>query len=112
MQRESKKIAYKIATGLADGQTLQDLLRKALTKYRRTADRLESLGADGSDVRFINANRQHQAVTFGLFHKVTKGAAQHVIDMQQKGEEWSLDSVTAKSASRPAGEFVEGTLFF
>jgi hypothetical protein len=112
MQRESKKIAYKLAAGLPNGQTLQEILKKALQKYKRTADRLENLGADGSDVRFINANRQHQAVTFGLFHKVTKGAAQHVIDMEQKGDEWSLQSVTAKSATRPAGEFVEGTLFF
>jgi|SRR6266850_3396649 len=111
MNRETKKIVYKLAGGTGS-ETLQSILRCALSKHRRPADRLEPLGKDGGEVRFINLSRQHKGVTLGIFHKVTKGAAQHVIDMQKAGDEWKIFPVTARSDKRPEGEFVEGTLFF
>src|SRR4051812_20672713 len=108
MARESKKIVYKIAHGADTEWTLQRGLKSALAKFRRANDRLEPLGAAGSEVRFINFTRQHKGVTCGVFHKVTRGAAQHVIDMQKTGEEWKVIPVKATTETRPNGEFVEG----
>jgi hypothetical protein len=112
MQNESKKLIYKLAGGVAASETLQQLTKRALGKHPKAADRLEPLGESGSEVRFINSTRQHHGVTFGVFHKVTKGAAQYIIDMQAAGDEWKVSTITAKGEDRPNGEFVEGTLFF
>jgi hypothetical protein len=112
MQREYKKLAYKVARGVGAAQTLQELLCGAVKKYHEVGSRIHLLGADGGEARFVNFVRQHQAATFGAFHKVTKGAAQHVINMEGKGDSWEMMTVTAKSEARPHGEFVEGTLFF
>lgn len=112
MANESKKLAYKMAGGLASTETLQKLIKRGVSKYPKAADRLESLGADSGEVRFINLTRQHQGITFGIFHKVTRGAAQHVIDMKGQSLEWPVTTMTAKAEGRSDGEFVEGTLFF
>ena len=78
MNRESKKLIYKHADGFTNGETLQSALVRALTQYHRTADRVEPLGADSSEVRFINLTRNHQKMLLGIFHKLTKGAGQYV----------------------------------
>lgn len=110
MQRETKKLIYKLAGGLASPDNLQNMVKRNIDKYPKPDDRLETHGVSDGEVRFINLIRQHHGVTFGTFHKVTKGSAQLVIEMA--GDQWEVAPVTAKSAKRPHGEFIEGTLFF
>ena len=111
MQKEPKKLTYKFANG-TDGQTLQSLLIKALKKYSKPEKRLESLGPNGAEVRFVAYARSNQQALIGVFHKLTKGRAQEVIEMVKDGDEWPVHLVTAKGAGKEAQEFVEGTLFF
>jgi hypothetical protein len=110
MQRETKKLIYKLAGGLASPDNLQNMVKRLIEKCPKPDDRLETLGVSDGEVRFINLIRQHHGVTFGTFHKVTKGEAHLVIEMA--GDQWEVAPVTAKSAKRPHGEFIEGTLFF
>jgi hypothetical protein len=111
MQKERRKIIYKHASGMGDS-TLQVELGRALRKFKTPGDRLEPLGFDGSELRFINVARTHQKMLVGIFHKLTKGSAQIIINMDGDGEAWNVETVTAKNEKRPKGEFVEGSLFF
>ena len=111
MKKEQKKLTYKLATGTGDS-TLQELLAKALKKYSKPENRLESLGMDGAEVRFVAYARKNQQALIGVFHKLTKGRAQEVIEMVKNGDEWPVHLVTAKAHGKEAQEFVEGTLFF
>jgi hypothetical protein len=112
MQKERRKFTYKLATGLSNGKTLQSELGSALRKKKKPNDRLEPLGTDGSEVRFINVARTHQKMLVGVFHKLTRGAAQIIINMDGDGEAWNVEPVKAQNAQRPKGEFVEGSLYF
>jgi hypothetical protein len=111
MNKEPKKLTYKLATG-TDNNTLQTLLLSALKKYSKPEKRLESLGADGAEVRFIAFTRKNQQALLGVFHKLTKGRAQEVIEMVKNGDEWPVHLVTAEADGKEPQEFVEGTLFF
>src|SRR5688572_15815338 len=96
MNKESKKLIYKIASGLTPSETLQSAATEALREFRTSKERLETVGADGSMVRFINVARTHQRLLIGIFHRLTKGAGQHVIDMAGSPEAWEVGVVTAK----------------
>ena len=110
MQKEQKRLIYKLAHGAGD-RTLQGRLSKALKRYAKPEKRLESLGAEGSEVRFIAYVRTSQQVLIGVFHKLTRGRAQEVIEMIKDGDEWPVELLTAKTNGKEAREFVEGTLF-
>ena len=111
MQKERRKIVYRLASGTGD-KTLQNELGAALRKFKTPNTRLEPLGSDGSEVRFINIARTHQKMMVGVFHKLTRGAAQIIINMDGDGDAWKVETVTAKNEKRPKGEFVEGSLYF
>lgn len=111
MPKEQRKLIYKAANRNGD-KTLQAVLHAALRKYTKPERRLETLGADGSEVRFIAYGRQHQQALMGVFHKLTRGRAQEVIDMAKGRDEWPVHLVTAKGPGQETSEFVEGTLFF
>jgi hypothetical protein len=115
MKREYKKLIYKQVDGFSNGENLQDALHEALVRYALPAKRVEPLGADGSQVRFINVHRKHQNLIVGIFHRLTKGAGQYVISMPDSGQDWPVQLVTADksdSNEKTQREFVEGTLFF
>jgi len=112
MQKERRKLTYKLASGFSGAKTLQSELGAAIKKWKKPSDRLEPLGADGSEVRFINIARTHQKMLVGVFHKLTKGAAQIIINMDGDGEAWRVETVKAQDEKRPKGEFVEGSLYF
>lgn len=111
MENESKKLIYKLVEGV-NGQTLQTLLKNALQHFPLPANRIETLGTDGSHIRFVNVHREHHKITIGIFHRVTKGAGQYVIEMADSRKDWPVELVTAKSDEKKNREFVEGTLFF
>lgn len=113
MERESKRLIYKRATGAPGGETLQSALIKALSHYDLAANRVEKLGADESQVRFINVHRAHQNLTLGIFHRLTKGAGQYIISMADSSKDWTVELVTPPGSDEKVKcEFVEGTLFF
>jgi hypothetical protein len=111
MTKQQKTLVYKLATG-GGGQTLQAILGKALRHHSKPDKRVENLGADGAEVRFIAYTRNNHQALIGVFHKLTKGRAQEVIEMIKDGDEWPVHLVTAKAAGKEAREFIEGTLFF
>ena len=111
MKSESKKLTYKLAHG-CNGATLQKLLASALRKYSKPKSRLQPLGANGAEVRFIAYSRTNQGMLIGVFHKLTKGKAAQVIEMADEREEWPVKMVSAKADPKDVSEFVEGTLFF
>jgi len=111
VQKEPKKLTYKLASG-AGAKNLQQLLTNALKKYTKPDKRLEELGAHGSEVRFVAYGRNSHQALIGVFHKLTPGRAQEVIEMVKDGDEWPVHLVTAKTPGKEAREFVEGTLFF
>lgn len=112
MKKERKKLAYKLASGAGDGETLQSALTKALGMFPDAPSRVESLGLEGAEVRFINLTRTHQKMLLGGFHKLTKGRAQQVIEMAATKTEWPVTLVNATAPGKPPREFVEGTLYF
>lgn len=112
MNRETKKLIYKQVDGLNGDETLQSGLHKALSRYATAAKRVESLGADGGQVRFINVHRKHQGLILGIFHRLTKGAGQYVIAMPDSDSEWPVELITAGTDAKLNREFVEGTLYF
>ncbi|HEX3720779.1 MAG TPA: hypothetical protein VH595_22745 [Verrucomicrobiae bacterium] len=109
--RQQKNLMYKSATGSGD-KNLQSALVKSLKKYPKPNGRVENLGADGAEVRFIAYARTNQGSLIGVFHKLTKGRAQEVIEMAKDGDEWPVHLITAKTAGKEGREFIEGTLFF
>jgi hypothetical protein len=111
MKSESKKLTYKWASG-CNGDTLQSLLVAALKKYSKPNKRLQPLGADGAEVRFIAYSRTNQGMLIGVFHKLTRGKAAQVIEMADEQEEWPVRMLSAKANPKDVSEFVEGTLFF
>ncbi|MGH7951632.1 MAG: hypothetical protein ACREFE_06900 [Limisphaerales bacterium] len=112
MKRESKKLIYKAVDGFANEETLQNELEKALIRYSIPSKRVESLGNDGSQVRFINVHRKHQKLIVGIFHRLTRGAGQYVIEMSDSGQDWPVQLIVAGTDEKKQREFVEGTLFF
>ena len=113
MKRETKKLIYKQVDGLANGENLQNVLQKALVRHPLASKRVEPLGADGSQVRFLNVHRKHQNLMVGIFHRLTKGAGQYVIAMPDSGQDWPVQLVTPPpTEGKEHREFVEGTLFF
>jgi len=112
MAAESKKVIYKLAEGVPNGETLQAALAKSLAHYKSPAKRVNDIGNDGSHVRFINMHRGHQKLIVGIFHRVSPGAGQYIIEMAGTDGEWSVQLITAKADGKVHREFVEGTLFF
>lgn len=111
MKSEPKKLTYKLATG-CNGETLQKLIASALRRYQKPKMRLQPLGADGAEVRFIAYSRTNQGMLIGVFHKLTKGKAAQVIEMEDERDEWPVKMISAKASPKDVSEFVEGTLFF
>lgn len=111
MQRETKKLIYKQAEG-SGRKTLQDRLTSALKRFKKPKSRLEEMGTSGSEVRFVAYWRTSGPAITGVFHKLTKGRAQEVIDMNPDGDEWAVSLVSAKLGGKELSEFIEGTLFF
>lgn len=111
MKSESKKLAYKLANG-CNGETLQDMLASAIKKYPKPKKRLQQLGADGSDVRFIAYAHTNEGMLIGVFHKLTKGKAAQVIEMADERDEWPVKMMSPKANPKDVSEFIEGTLFF
>jgi hypothetical protein len=109
---EVKKLVYKVAKGLPNSRTLQDEVSEAIQRYRGPKKRVQAQGLDNSHHRFINACRRNNKVTLGTFHKLTRGAAQLIIETSKDGEDWPVRPVTAKTEDSPDREYVEGTLFF
>jgi len=112
MQKETKKIIYKHAQGAPEGQTLQSCLIAALRRFNRPGLRLEAMGVGGSEVRFVSYYRTNHQATIGVFHKLTKGKAQEIIQMVGDKDEWSVTPMPAKAIGKEGAEFIEGTLFF
>ncbi len=107
--RQQKNLLYKEASGI---DNLQSSIREALRRYPKPENRIESLGTDGAEVRFIAYARTNQGALIGVFHKLTRGRAQEVIDMINGQEEWQVHLVTAKGEGKTTAEFIEGSLFF
>jgi hypothetical protein len=112
MNRETKKLIYKYVEGLPKGEIFQSALESALAKFALPSKRVEPLGADGSQVRFINVHRRHQSLRLGMFHRLTKGAGQYVIEMNDSGQDWPVQLLPAPKDAKTQREFLEGTLFF
>ena len=110
--RETKKLIYKLASG-TNGKTLQEELTQALWKYKKPNDRLEPMGADSKEVRFVNVRRVTHGMLIGLFHKLTYGSSQLVIKMGDSPQDaWEVIPVKARANPNEANEFIQGTLFF
>jgi len=109
--REQRKLIYKDAAGAGTG-TLQSALTAALARFPKVPSRLQKLGTDNSRVQFINLTRLSQGMLIGVFHKLTPGAAQQVIEMGEEKPEWPVALVPAKSAEKPNREFISGSLYF
>jgi hypothetical protein len=112
VNHEPKKLVYKNIEGFNNGETFQSALTAVLKRYHRTSDRVEPLGADSSEVRFINVTRNHQKMLLGIFHKLTKGAGQYVIEIADAADSWNVVLLKARADGKDNREFVEGTLFF
>jgi hypothetical protein len=113
--KESKKLIYKLASGTLNGETLQDGLTNALWRFKRPSSRVEPLTEESNEVRFVNVRRPHKGMLIGLFHKLTKGASQLIINMGESGKDadaWEVVPVKAKRNDAEANEFIQGTLFF
>lgn len=113
MDRRSKKLVYKIATGASPGSTLQKDLIAALALKPKAKSRLEKLGPHGDEARLINETRNHSSMLCGSLHRFTSGAAQVIISIDDEAKEWAIEQMvpppTDKAKHR---EFVEGLLFF
>src|ERR1700721_1321889 len=112
MNRETKKLIYKQVGGLSNGDTLQGQLQKTLGRYSLPSKRVESLGVNSGQVRFINVHRRHQNFLLGIFHRLTVGAGQYVIAMPDADQEWPVELIKAGANEKLRREFVEGTLYF
>jgi hypothetical protein len=112
MQRESKKLTYKFASGLSNGDTLQSVLTGCLRSYKKSKDRVELLGPNGEEMRFINVSRQNKGMLLGVFHKLTRGSGQYIIDMADAADAWNVELITAKLSEKDKREFIEGSLYF
>lgn len=110
MKKEQKRISYKLAEGCPGSTHLQGMLGAALKKFKKTGDRRQPIGAAGEHLRFINVYRTHEGVLYGVFHSLSPGSAQLIIEME--GETYTVESVLPTDAGSKNAEFVEGTLFF
>jgi hypothetical protein len=112
MTRESKKLIYKHVAGLNGKDTFQDTIAQAIAKYKRPKSRVEPLGTDRSEIRFINMAQSNRKMLVGSFHKLTQGAGQYIIQMADNTvDAWDVTLVKAKQMGELA-EFVAGTLFY
>jgi hypothetical protein len=113
MDRRSKKLVYKIATGAKAGSTLQNDLIAALALRPKAKSRLEKLGPNGDEARLINETRTHSSVLCGSLHRFTSGAAQVIISIDDDAKEWAVEQmVPPPTETAKHREFIEGLLFF
>lgn len=110
VSRENKKLVYKQVGGFSNGETLQLELHEALARHAVPSKRIESLGASGRQVRFINVYREYRGLLLGVFHRLRRGVGEQVVAMPDAGKEWPV--ITTSKNKKLQSEMVEGTLFF
>jgi hypothetical protein len=133
-QKKQKKLIYKLAKGVPEGTTLQEELTKALQRKSKVTDRLETLGIDSDEARFINNIRPVDKMLFCELARFTRGAAAALVNMVADKEEWEVNQIVADQIKilgkklqdapdeeegesedkekDPQREFLDGILFF
>lgn len=110
-QTSTRTIYYKRALFIPAetvGETLGDLLDRALSKRNRPSRRMEKLGTSSDNIRAIDKCFTHNGLICGRFFDYTEGGAQAVLQIDEDAEEFGIKSIPPGKKE----QFLRGMLTF